>query len=131
MNEALLFAPVLLLTVVALLFMRFFPLVVRYLSGDSPALIHLIAALTLASLALMAAARGANRGQWSWMDHRRSASRADSGAILRNVARGASSVLRRRVRIANGADSAVHLPPRSGDRIRRIRPDNRASARCR
>ena len=61
-NEALLFAPVLLLTVVALLFMRFFPLAVRYLSGDSPALIHLIAALTLAALALIAAAQGLTSG---------------------------------------------------------------------
>ena len=61
-NEALLFAPVLLLTVVALLFMRFFPLVVRYLSGDSPALIHLIAALTLTTLALMTTARGLIEG---------------------------------------------------------------------
>ena len=52
-NEALLFAPVLLLTVVALLFMRFFPLIVRYLSGDSPTLLHLIAAVTILSLTLM------------------------------------------------------------------------------
>ena len=43
-NEAMLIAPVLFLTVVALLFMRLFPLFVRYLSGDSPALVHVIAA---------------------------------------------------------------------------------------
>ena len=43
-NEAMLIAPVLFLTVVALLFMRLFPLFVRYLSGDSPALTHVIAA---------------------------------------------------------------------------------------
>ena len=55
MNEALLFAPVLLLTVVALLFMRFFPLIVRYLSGDSPALMHLVAGATLVGLALVTA----------------------------------------------------------------------------
>ncbi len=52
-NEALLFAPVLLLTVVALLFMRFFPLIVRYMSGDSPSLLHLGASVILASLALI------------------------------------------------------------------------------
>ena len=52
-NEALLFAPVLLLTVVALLFMRFFPLVVRYLSGESPAIMHLLAAATFATVGLM------------------------------------------------------------------------------
>ena len=52
-NEALLFAPVLLLTVVALLFMRFFPLVVRYLSGESPAIMHLLAAATFVTVGLM------------------------------------------------------------------------------
>ena len=51
-NEALLFAPVLLLTVVALLFMRFFPLIVRYFSGESPSLLHLLAAATCSALAL-------------------------------------------------------------------------------
>jgi ABC-type lipoprotein release transport system permease subunit len=40
-NEALLLAPVLMLTLVALLFMRFFPLVVRYVSGESSGLAHL------------------------------------------------------------------------------------------
>ncbi len=48
-NEAMLIAPVLFLTVVALLFMRLFPLFVRYLSGDSPALIHVIAGGGLAA----------------------------------------------------------------------------------
>ena len=52
-NEALLFAPVLLLTVVSLLFMRFFPMIVRYLSGDSPTLMHLFAAVVTGSLALI------------------------------------------------------------------------------
>ncbi len=48
-NEAMLIAPVLFLTVVALLFMRLFPLFVRYLSGDSPALTHVVAAGSLAA----------------------------------------------------------------------------------
>ena len=61
-NEALLFAPVLLLTVVALLFMRFFPLIVRYLSGDSPSLLHLGASVTLAVLALMIAVQHIRAG---------------------------------------------------------------------
>ena len=61
-NEALLFAPVLLLTVVALLFMRFFPLIVRYLSGDSPSLLHLAASATLAGLALMIAVQHVRAG---------------------------------------------------------------------
>ena len=39
MNETLLLAPVLFLIVVALVFIRFFPLVVRFMSGESPALL--------------------------------------------------------------------------------------------
>ena len=49
-NEALLLAPVLLLTVVALLFMRFFPLFVRFISGESPSMLHLMAAAVFVSL---------------------------------------------------------------------------------
>jgi hypothetical protein len=52
-NEALLFAPVLLLTVVALLFTRFFPLLVRYISGDSSALVHLAAVASLTTLTVV------------------------------------------------------------------------------
>lgn len=50
-NEALLLAPVLFLIVVALLFVRFFPLVVRYISGESRALVHLLAAASVLTLA--------------------------------------------------------------------------------
>ena len=49
-NEALLAAPILLLAVVALLFMRFFPLLVRFLGGESQALVHVWTATTLAVL---------------------------------------------------------------------------------
>ena len=67
-NEALLFAPVLLLTVVALLFMRFFPLIVRYLSGDSPSLLHLGAAATLAGIALIIALQHVRAGdEFGWI----------------------------------------------------------------
>ena len=68
-NEALLLAPALLLTVVALLFMRFFPLVVRYLSGESPAITHLLAGAVFATIALMIAVEGlrADTGlAWIW-----------------------------------------------------------------
>ena len=68
-NEALLFAPVLLLTVVALLFMRFFPLVVRYLSGESPTVMHLLAAATFVTVGLIVAVQGlgTNAGTgWVW-----------------------------------------------------------------
>lgn len=50
-NEALLFAPVLLLTLVALVFMRFFPMFVRFISGESPSLIHLYVWVVTAALA--------------------------------------------------------------------------------
>ena len=50
-NEALLLAPVLFLTVVALLFLRFFPLFVRFISGESPGLLHLMGAATVVTLA--------------------------------------------------------------------------------
>ncbi len=51
-NEALLFAPVLLLTLVALVFMRFFPLFVRFISGESSALVHLYVWVITALLAV-------------------------------------------------------------------------------
>ena len=44
-------APVLFLTVVALLFMRRFPLFVRFIGGESPPLLQSVAAATFASLA--------------------------------------------------------------------------------
>ncbi len=50
-NEALLAAPILLLAVVALLFMRLFPLFVRFLGGESEALIHVWAGAVAAVLA--------------------------------------------------------------------------------
>ena len=50
-NEALLAAPILLLAVVALLFMRFFPLLVRFLGGESQALVHVWAGAVLTVLA--------------------------------------------------------------------------------
>ena len=56
-NEALLLAPVLLLTVVGLLFMRFFPIFVRFLSGESPSIVHLMAAAVFVSLPATIAAQ--------------------------------------------------------------------------
>ena len=50
-NEALLFAPVLFLIAVALIFMRLFPLLVRYVTGESPGIVHLLAAASIAVLA--------------------------------------------------------------------------------
>ncbi len=51
-NEALLFAPVLLLTLVALVFMRFFPMFVRFISGESAGLAHLYVWVITGALAL-------------------------------------------------------------------------------
>jgi ABC-type lipoprotein release transport system permease subunit len=45
-NETLLLAPVVFMIVVALLFMRFFPLVLKFLSGESPALLHTLVVAT-------------------------------------------------------------------------------------
>ncbi|MCH7786780.1 MAG: hypothetical protein IIC22_04625, partial [Chloroflexi bacterium] len=50
-NEALLLAPILFLLAVALLFMRFFPLFVRYISGEAPTLVHMLVVAIVVSLA--------------------------------------------------------------------------------
>ena len=49
-NEAMLLAPVLFLVAVALLFMRLFPMFVRFINGDAPTLLHLLAGAALAAL---------------------------------------------------------------------------------
>jgi len=49
-NETLLLAPVLFLVAVALLFMRLFPLFVSYVGGESPALLNVVATVSLAVL---------------------------------------------------------------------------------
>ncbi len=49
-NEVLLLGPALFMIMVALAFMRVLPLVVRYLGGESPALVHALAAASLAVL---------------------------------------------------------------------------------
>jgi hypothetical protein len=61
-NETLLFAPVLFLIVVALVFLRLFPLVVRFVSGESPALLHLVAAAAVLALAPGIAVRETQEG---------------------------------------------------------------------
>ena len=66
-NEALLFAPVLFLTAVALVFMRFFPLVIRYISGESATLIHLLtgaSAVTLIGGLIVREVRDSNPDGW-------------------------------------------------------------------
>ena len=50
-NETLLFGPILFLIVVALFFMRLFPLFVRYIGGESPGLVHLLTGISVAGLA--------------------------------------------------------------------------------
>ena len=54
-NETLLLAPVIFLFVVALVFVRLFPLLVRFVSGESPALAHLFTAATLLAIVPIAA----------------------------------------------------------------------------
>ena len=50
-NETLLLAPVAFLVVVALLFMRLFPMVVRFLAGESVALLHVASGASVAAIA--------------------------------------------------------------------------------
>ena len=67
-NESLLLAPVLFLAVVALVFMRFFPLFVRFISGDSPGLLHLVFGATVVTLALFIVAREVKAGdELGWL----------------------------------------------------------------
>ena len=67
-NEALLLAPVIFLTVVALLFMRVFPLFVRFISGESRALLHLVVVATLITLAAGIGVQGAtDDGGLAWI----------------------------------------------------------------
>lgn len=51
-NEVLLLAPVAFLLVVALLFLRVFPLIVRYAAGESPTLVHVLLSLAVVPLAV-------------------------------------------------------------------------------
>lgn len=50
-NETLLFGPILFLIVVALVFMRLFPLFVRFIGGESSALVHLLTSVSVVTLA--------------------------------------------------------------------------------
>ena len=61
-DETMLLAPVLFLVAVALLFMRLFPLLVRFISGESPALVHLLVAATILVLAPAIVLRGVADG---------------------------------------------------------------------
>ncbi len=57
-NETLLAAPVLFLVVVGLMFVRFFPLTARFVGGESPALLHLVTAASVLTLAVGSVADG-------------------------------------------------------------------------
>lgn len=54
-NESLLLAPVLFMLVVALVFLRFFPLLLRLLTGESPMFVHLAAGASLVTLGTVVA----------------------------------------------------------------------------
>ena len=67
-NKTLLVTPVLFLIVVALLFMRFSPLVLRFFSGESPALLHLVVAAAVAVLGPAIVVRDVRAGDVSaWL----------------------------------------------------------------
>lgn len=57
-NETLLVAPVLFLLMVALVFVRLFPLTVRFMGGESPAFLHLVAAVSVAAVAVASIVEG-------------------------------------------------------------------------
>ncbi len=57
-NETLMLAPALFLLAAALVFMRLFPLVVRFLSGESRAIVHIGAALAVSSAAAVVLTTG-------------------------------------------------------------------------
>ncbi len=68
LNETLLLTPALFLVVVALLFIRFFPMVARFVAGESPKLVDLLAVVSLGVLAPVIAAReiraGSELSEW-------------------------------------------------------------------
>ena len=80
-NETLLVAPVMVLIVVALLFLRFFPLVLMYVSGESPALVHMLAGATLAVLGPGDGGQGAPGREPDGVDR----PGGDSGGLRRGV----------------------------------------------
>ncbi|MBM3934186.1 MAG: FtsX-like permease family protein [SAR202 cluster bacterium] len=68
-NEPLLLAPVLFLLVVALLFMRFFPMIVRFVAGESTSIVHLVAVASAVALAVGITVEERNAGDvtaWLW-----------------------------------------------------------------
>ena len=61
-NETLLLAPIFFLLMIALVFMRLFPLLVRFVSGESAALLHLVTAATVAFVSGAVLVRSAEDG---------------------------------------------------------------------
>ncbi len=67
-NETLLLAPVLFLIVVALIFMRFFPVLARFFAGESPAVLHLVFGGSILALGTGTAVRETAHGNGlSWL----------------------------------------------------------------
>ena len=62
-NQALLAVPALVLVAVAMVLLRLFPLAIRFLSGDSPSLLHLVAGATAAILAPAIVVRAIGNGE--------------------------------------------------------------------
>ncbi len=114
-NETLLIAPVLFLIVVALVFIRFFPLVVRYLSGESPAVVHLGVVATVLVLGAGVALRETREGNvagwvgpvallvsfavlyWATQRSRGVALRVGGGLVLQGVLVGGFVIMERPV----------------------------------
>ena len=93
-NETLLFAPVAFLVVVALLFMRLFPMVVRFIAGESIALLHVACGASVAAIV----------GYTLWVERLGVLSVEAAAPVLGALAFGAAYV-------------AAHVSGRSGIRI--------------
>ena len=61
-NETLLLTPVLFLVAVVLVFLRFFPILMRYISGESPTVVHVLAATAVTSMIAVLALRAIQDG---------------------------------------------------------------------
>ena len=116
-NETLLLAPVMFLVMVALVFMRCFPIFVRYVSGESPLLVHLLAAASFGVAVPVVVLADVRAGDPA----------ASAGSVALLVAGGAAYWATQRAgpiwqKVLGMAAQAVALgwfiwmePPRSGD----------------
>ena len=81
-NEALLIAPALFLLTLGMLFFRIFPMFIRYISGESLALVHLAAGAALAALVPAVLITDIRAGYTTGLDPVHSGARRIRGGVL-------------------------------------------------